>query len=155
MNSMTNIGLETVWNTSRALLPWRMGRFWLSDWATRSQEARRWKSLWSGWWLKWCKCVPACNLFQTLISPSNAWRKLALTPGWCLISLVVTTSMKTKLSALQENIEQSKTISWVYAEYICLQWMFRGLGTEVCRRSEELAVDLGCTHTYAVVTGVI
>ena len=31
--------------------------------------------------------------------------------------------------------------------------VFRGLGTEVCRRSEELAVDFGCTYTYAIVTG--
>ena len=30
----------------------------------------------------------------------------------------------------------------------------RGLGTEICRRSEKLAADLGCTHTVAAVTGV-
>ena len=29
----------------------------------------------------------------------------------------------------------------------------RGLGTELCRRTEELAKQLGCTHTYATVTG--
>jgi len=29
----------------------------------------------------------------------------------------------------------------------------RGLGTELCRRTEMLAKDLGCTHTYAAVTG--
>merc|ERR1719410_2020177 len=29
----------------------------------------------------------------------------------------------------------------------------KGLGTELCRRSEELARNLGCTHTYAAVTG--
>ena len=29
----------------------------------------------------------------------------------------------------------------------------KGLGTEVVRRSELLAAELGCTHTYAVVTG--
>jgi hypothetical protein len=29
----------------------------------------------------------------------------------------------------------------------------RGLGTELCRRTEILAKDLGCTHTYACVTG--
>jgi len=29
----------------------------------------------------------------------------------------------------------------------------RGLGTEVVRRSELLAAQLGCTHTYACVTG--
>ena len=29
----------------------------------------------------------------------------------------------------------------------------RGLGTELCRRTEELAKELGCTHTYAMVTG--
>merc|ERR1711892_392762 len=29
----------------------------------------------------------------------------------------------------------------------------RGLGTELCRRAESLAKDLGCTHTYAAVTG--
>ena len=30
----------------------------------------------------------------------------------------------------------------------------RGLGTEICRRSERLARDLGCSHTYAAVTGL-
>ena len=30
----------------------------------------------------------------------------------------------------------------------------RGLGTEIVRRSERLAADLGCTHTVAAVTGV-
>ena len=29
----------------------------------------------------------------------------------------------------------------------------RGLGTELCRRTEMLAKDMGCTHTYAAVTG--
>ena len=29
----------------------------------------------------------------------------------------------------------------------------RGLGTELCRRTELLAKDLGCSHTYAAVTG--
>jgi len=29
----------------------------------------------------------------------------------------------------------------------------KGLGTELVRRSEELARSRGCTHTYAVVTG--
>merc|ERR1719228_2516961 len=29
----------------------------------------------------------------------------------------------------------------------------RGLGTELCRRTETLAEELGCTHTYAAVTG--
>ena len=29
----------------------------------------------------------------------------------------------------------------------------KGLGTELCRRTEALAKDLGCTHTYACVTG--
>ena len=31
----------------------------------------------------------------------------------------------------------------------------KGLGTELCRRSEILAKELGCTHTYAAVTGTI
>ena len=31
----------------------------------------------------------------------------------------------------------------------------RGIGTELCKRTEELARDLGCTHTYAAVTGRI
>jgi len=30
----------------------------------------------------------------------------------------------------------------------------RGLGTEVVRRSEILAAELGCTHTYSSVTGI-
>jgi len=30
----------------------------------------------------------------------------------------------------------------------------KGLGTEVVRRSEKLAAELGCTHTYAHVTGI-
>ena len=30
----------------------------------------------------------------------------------------------------------------------------RGLGTEIVRRSERLAADLGCTHTVAAVTGI-
>ena len=30
----------------------------------------------------------------------------------------------------------------------------QGLGTEVCVRSERLAADLGCTHTFAAVTGL-
>ena len=30
----------------------------------------------------------------------------------------------------------------------------RGLGSEIVRRSELLGADLGCTHTYAVVTGI-
>merc|ERR1719427_1958512 len=29
----------------------------------------------------------------------------------------------------------------------------KGLGTELCRRSEILATELGCSHTYAGVTG--
>ena len=29
----------------------------------------------------------------------------------------------------------------------------KGLGTELCRRTEILAKELGCTHTYACVTG--
>jgi len=29
----------------------------------------------------------------------------------------------------------------------------KGLGTEVCKRSEELGAELGCTYTYAIVTG--
>ena len=29
----------------------------------------------------------------------------------------------------------------------------KGLGTELCKRSESLAKELGCTHTYALVTG--
>ena len=29
----------------------------------------------------------------------------------------------------------------------------RGLGTELCRRTEKLAKELGCTHTYTLVTG--
>ena len=29
----------------------------------------------------------------------------------------------------------------------------KGLGTELCRRTEVLANELGCTHTYAAVTG--
>ena len=29
----------------------------------------------------------------------------------------------------------------------------KGLGTELCRRTEVLAKELGCTHTYAAVTG--
>jgi len=29
----------------------------------------------------------------------------------------------------------------------------KGLGTEMCRRTENLAKELGCTHTYALVTG--
>jgi len=29
----------------------------------------------------------------------------------------------------------------------------RGLGTELCKRTEDLARDLGCTYTYAAVTG--
>ena len=31
----------------------------------------------------------------------------------------------------------------------------KGLGTELCRRTEVLAKKLGCTHTYAAVTGNI
>ena len=31
----------------------------------------------------------------------------------------------------------------------------KGLGTELCRRTEVLAKELGCTHTYAAVTGNI
>ena len=31
----------------------------------------------------------------------------------------------------------------------------RGLGTELCRRTERLARDLGCTHTYACVSGIL
>ena len=31
----------------------------------------------------------------------------------------------------------------------------RGHGTELCRRTEELAKELGCSHTYAMVTGNI
>ena len=31
----------------------------------------------------------------------------------------------------------------------------KGLGTEIVKRSEELALELGCTHTFAVVTGEI
>ena len=31
----------------------------------------------------------------------------------------------------------------------------RGLGTEITKRSEALAAELGCTHTYALVTGTI
>ena len=30
----------------------------------------------------------------------------------------------------------------------------QGLGTEVCVRSERLAADLGCTHTFAAVTSL-
>jgi len=30
----------------------------------------------------------------------------------------------------------------------------KGLGTEVVRRSEKLAAELGCTYTYAHVTGI-
>jgi len=30
----------------------------------------------------------------------------------------------------------------------------KGLGTEVVKRSEKLAAELGCTHTYAHVTGI-
>jgi hypothetical protein len=29
----------------------------------------------------------------------------------------------------------------------------KGLGTQLCRRTEVLAKELGCTHTYAAVTG--
>ena len=29
----------------------------------------------------------------------------------------------------------------------------KGLGTEIVKRSEDLAVEMGCTHTFAVVTG--
>ena len=29
----------------------------------------------------------------------------------------------------------------------------QGLGSELCRRTEILARNLGCTHTYACVTG--
>ena len=29
----------------------------------------------------------------------------------------------------------------------------RGIGTELCRRTEILAKELGCSHTYAAVTG--
>eukprot|EP00092_Neocalanus_flemingeri_P035895 GFUD01039082.1.p1 GENE.GFUD01039082.1~~GFUD01039082.1.p1 ORF type:complete len:248 (+),score=49.66 GFUD01039082.1:47-745(+) len=29
----------------------------------------------------------------------------------------------------------------------------RGLGTELCKRTENLAKEMGCTHTYACVTG--
>merc|ERR1719154_250812 len=29
----------------------------------------------------------------------------------------------------------------------------KGLGTELCKRTENLAAELGCTHTYACVTG--
>ena len=29
----------------------------------------------------------------------------------------------------------------------------KGLGTEIVKRSEALAAEMGCTHTYAVVTG--
>ena len=29
----------------------------------------------------------------------------------------------------------------------------KGLGTELCRRTDSLAKELGCTHTYAAVTG--
>ena len=31
----------------------------------------------------------------------------------------------------------------------------KGLGTELCRRTEVLAKELRCTHTYAAVTGNI
>ena len=31
----------------------------------------------------------------------------------------------------------------------------KGLGTELCKRTETLAKELGCTHTYACVTGTI
>ena len=31
----------------------------------------------------------------------------------------------------------------------------KGLGTELCRRTEILAEELGCTHTYALVTGLL
>jgi hypothetical protein len=31
----------------------------------------------------------------------------------------------------------------------------KGLGTELCRRTEVLAKELGCTHTYAAVTGIM
>jgi len=30
----------------------------------------------------------------------------------------------------------------------------KGLGTEIVKRSEDLAVEMGCTHTYAIVTGI-
>ena len=30
----------------------------------------------------------------------------------------------------------------------------KGLGTEICLRSEKLAAELGCTYTFAAVTGV-
>ena len=30
----------------------------------------------------------------------------------------------------------------------------KGLGTEICLRSEKLAADLGCTYTFAAVTGI-
>ena len=29
----------------------------------------------------------------------------------------------------------------------------KGLGTEITKRSEALAAEMGCTHTYAMVTG--
>ena len=74
-----------------------------------------------------------------------------MTRGRCLISLVVTTSMKTRLSAQEGIMESSKKELNAFPDKLCTS--FRGLGTEVCRRSEELAVDLGCTHTYAIVTG--
>ena len=36
-----------------------------------------------------------------------------------------------------------------------IYFVFKGLGTEVVKRSEELAAELGCTHTYAHVTGIL
>jgi len=29
----------------------------------------------------------------------------------------------------------------------------RGLGTEIVQRAEALAVEMGCTHSYVLVTG--
>lgn len=31
----------------------------------------------------------------------------------------------------------------------------KGLGTEITKRSEALAAEMGCTHTYAIVTGKV
>ena len=60
--------------------------------------------------------------------------------------------MKTKLFALQRNIEWSIPSSTILKGCFYI-FQFRGLGTEVCRRSEELAAELGCTYTYVAATG--
>ena len=106
---------------------------------------RKMKSSWSGWFLDRLPFLIPCWILTMLPLPGNSLK-------------VLTVYMKlfTLLNYDVWKMFSQLKCSLIYEDKaVCSARMFRvkGLATEMCRRTENLARDLGCTHTYASVSG--